>query len=113
MGIGLVAGVFGGLFGIGGAIIIVPILVILFKFSQHFAQGTTLAAMIPPIGILAAWRYYQQGQVNLTAAAGIALGFVIGGYFGAGWAAQIDEPTLKRAFGVLLTLVGLRMIFIR
>ena len=78
--IGLVSGVCGGLFGIGGAIIIVPILVILLKFPQHFAQGTTLAAMIPPIGILAAWRYYQQGQINIMAAIGIAIGFFIGGY---------------------------------
>jgi uncharacterized membrane protein YfcA len=111
--IGLVSGICGGLFGIGGAMVIIPILVLLLKFPQHLAQGTTLAAMIPPIGILAAWRYYQQGQVNLGAACGIAVGFLVGGYFGGGWAQSIDEHTLKRVFGILLTIVGLRMAFFR
>lgn len=108
--IGGIAGICGGLFGIGGAMVIIPILVLGLKFPQHLAQGTTLAAMIPPIGILAAWRYYQQGQINITAAVGIAIGFLIGGYFGGGWAQSIDEATLKRVFGSLLILVGLRMV---
>lgn len=111
--VGIVSGICGGLFGIGGALIIIPILVLLFKFPQHLAQGTTLAAMIPPIGILAAWRYYQEGQVNITAAVGIAIGFLVGGYFGGGWAQTIDGHILKRVFGILLTIVGLRLAIFR
>lgn len=108
--IGGIAGICGGLFGIGGAMVIIPILVLGLKFPQHLAQGTTLAAMIPPIGILAAWRYYQQGQINIAAAVGIAIGFLVGGYFGGGWAQSIDATVLKRLFGALLVLVGLRML---
>lgn len=111
--VGSVAGIFGGLFGIGGAMVLIPILALVFKFPQHLAQGTTLAAMIPPIGLLAAWRYYQQGQINFWAAAGIAIGFFVGGYFGGGWAQLLNGPLLKRIFGILLTLVGLRMVFFK
>jgi uncharacterized membrane protein YfcA len=111
--IGGIAGICGGLFGIGGAMVIIPILVLGLKFPQHLAQGTTLAAMIPPIGLFAAWRYYQQGQINIIAAVGIAIGFLIGGYFGGGWAQSIDGATLKRAFGSLLILLGLRMVFFK
>lgn len=111
--IGIISGICGGLFGIGGALIIIPILVLLLKFPQHLAQGTTLAAMIPPIGLLAAWKYYQQGQVNVWAAVGIAIGFFVGGYFGGTWAQSVDGPTLKRVFGVLLTIVGLRLALFR
>ncbi len=111
--VGIFSGICGGLFGIGGAMVIIPILVLLLKFPQHLAQGTTLAAMIPPIGILAAWRYYQEGQVNIWAACGIAIGFLVGGYFGGGWAQSIDAHILKRVFGVLLTIVGLRLAFFK
>jgi uncharacterized membrane protein YfcA len=108
--IGLVAGVLSGLLGIGGGVIIVPALVFIFGYSQHLAQGTTLALMIPPIGILAAWTYYKQGEVNLTAAAFICLGFVIGGLFGAKFASAIPDLILRRLFGVLFFAVSVRMI---
>ncbi|MBF0385462.1 MAG: TSUP family transporter, partial [Candidatus Omnitrophica bacterium] len=78
--LGLVAGIFGGLFGIGGAIIIIPALVYLFGLTQHAAQGTTLAIMVFPVGFLAALRYYQSGNVNLSIAVFICLGFFFGGY---------------------------------
>jgi uncharacterized protein len=65
--LGLAAGIFSGLIGIGGGIIIIPALVFLFGFSQHQAQGTTLALLVPPIGLLAAWMYYTQGYVNMQA----------------------------------------------
>ncbi|MDD5574766.1 MAG: sulfite exporter TauE/SafE family protein, partial [Candidatus Omnitrophica bacterium] len=81
--LGVITGVFGGLLGIGGATVVVPALIFLFGFSQHEAQGTILAAMIPPIGLLAAIRYYQAGHVKIGAAAFIALGFLVGGYLGA------------------------------
>jgi hypothetical protein len=81
--LGLAAGVLSGMIGIGGGTIIVPALVLLFGFSQHAAQGTTLALLVPPIGILAAWTYYRQGYVDLTVAGLICLGFFIGGFLGA------------------------------
>ncbi|MEM7592613.1 MAG: TSUP family transporter, partial [Cyanobacteria bacterium P01_A01_bin.83] len=62
--LGLFAGILSGLIGIGGGVMIVPSLVFLFGFSQQEAQGTTLGLLVPPIGILAAWTYYQQGYVN-------------------------------------------------
>jgi uncharacterized membrane protein YfcA len=107
--IGLVAGVLSGLLGIGGGILIVPALVFIFGYSQHMAQGTTLALMVPPIGILAAWMYYKQGDVNLTAAAFICLGFFIGGFFGARFASAIPELFLRRLFGLLFFVVSVRM----
>jgi uncharacterized membrane protein YfcA len=81
--LGLVAGVMSGLIGIGGGIVIVPVLVFLFGFSQHLAQGTTLAMMVPPIGILAAWMYFKEGYVDLSVAAVLCVGFFFGGWFGA------------------------------
>ena len=109
--LGLITGVFGGFLGIGGATIVVPALVLLFGFTQHQAQGTILAAMVPPIGLLAAFRYYQAGNVKIGAAILIALGFFIGGYFGAKIAEFIPDVVLKRIFGVFLLLVAAEMIF--
>jgi uncharacterized membrane protein YfcA len=111
--LGLVAGVFGGFFGIGGGAILVPALVFILGFSQHQAQGTTLAAMVPPIGLLAAWRYLQAGNVKLSAALFICLGFFFGGLLGAHFAQYIPAPALKKIFGVFLLSVSLRMIFLR
>lgn len=108
---GLAAGVLSGLIGIGGGIIIIPVLVFLFKFSQLQAQGTTLALMVPPIGILAALTYYRQGYVNLPAAALICLGFVGGGLFGAKIAVGLSNVILQRLFGIFLFLISLKMIF--
>jgi len=111
--LGLVAGVFSGLLGIAGGIIIIPSLVFLFGFSQQQAQGTTLALMVPPIGILAAWTYYQKGYVDLKAAGFICLGVFVGGLFGARAATNIPAAALQKVFGVLMLLVGVKMIFNR
>src|SRR3990167_7151418 len=81
--LGIVSGTLSGLIGIGGGIIIIPALVFLFGLSQHEAQGTTLALMVPPIGLLAALQYYQQGHVNLKIAAFVCIGFFLGGWLGA------------------------------
>ncbi|MCP4649499.1 MAG: sulfite exporter TauE/SafE family protein [PVC group bacterium] len=108
--IGLVAGICGGFFGIGGATVIVPALVLFLGFSQHQAQGTTLAAMIPPIGLLAALRYYQQGNVKISAALFIALGFFIGAYFGAQLVEKVPDILLKRLFGCFLLIIAVRLI---
>ena len=109
--LGLVTGIMSGLFGIGGAIVIIPSLVLFFGLSQHMAQGTTLALMVPPIGLLAAWTYYKQGYVDFKISGLICLGFFIGGLFGARLAAHISESTLRKAFGFLLLLASLKMIF--
>lgn len=111
MVVGLAAGILSGLFGIGGGILIIPVLVYFFGMTQHLAQGTTLALMIPPIGIFAAWAYYKEGNVNILAAALICLGFVFGGWFGAKFANMIPELMLRRSFGVLLAVVAAKMIF--
>jgi len=109
--LGLIAGTFSGLIGIGGAIIIIPSLVFLFGLSQHIAQGTTLALMVPPIGLLAAWTYYKAGFVDLKIAGFICLGFFVGGLVGAKFATEINDQVLRRIFGVVLLLVSLKMIF--
>lgn len=111
--LGLAAGGISGLIGIGGGVIIVPALVFIFKMSQHQAQGTTLALMVPPIGLLAAWMYYKHGYVNLKAAAFVALGFFIGGFFGARIATFLPNLILRRIFGIALLLIALRMIFFK
>jgi uncharacterized protein len=106
---GIGAGVFGGLFGLGGGIILVPILALFFGFSQHHAQGTTLATLVLPIGILAAYKYYHMGHVNIKVAALLAVGFFIGGYFGAKFAHQIPGPMLKKMFSIVLIVVAVKM----
>jgi uncharacterized membrane protein YfcA len=111
--LGVVAGIFSGLIGIGGGIIIVPALVLLFGLSQHTAQGTTLALMVPPIGLLAALAYYKQGFVDLKIAAFVCLGFFVGGLLGAKFALGIPETILKKIFGVVLLAVSIRMIFFK
>ena len=109
--LGLVAGVFSGLIGVGGGIIIVPALILLFGMSQHQAQGTTLALLVPPIGLLAAWTYYKQGYVDLRIATFICIGFFLGGFLGAKLATGLSSPVLEKVFGIALLLISLRMIF--
>ncbi|MEW6555972.1 MAG: TSUP family transporter [Elusimicrobiota bacterium] len=106
---GLVAGIFGGLFGLGGGSVLIPLLVYLFKMTQHQAQGTTLAAMIPPIGLLAALKYYQAGHINIRIAVLIAVGFFIGGFLGGTFAQPINDTVLKKIFGLFFAVIGLQM----
>ena len=79
--------------------------------SQHHAQGTTLALLIPPIGILAAWTYYKAGYVDLRVAALVAVGFFAGSFLGARLATHISDEVLEKIFGVALLLIALKMIF--
>ena len=109
--IGLVAGTLSGLLGIGGGIIIVPALIYIFGMNQHLAQGTTLALMVPPIGLLAAWTYYKEGYVDLKIAALICLGFFIGGLIGASLSLEISETILKRSFGIVFLTIAVKMTF--
>ncbi len=109
--IGLMAGVFGGMFGVGGAIIMIPALVYFLGVDQHTAQGTSVAIMLPPIGLFAAYNYYKAGEVNIWYAVIIAIAFMAGGFFGSKIALALPENLLKRLFGVLLLLLALKMIF--
>ncbi|MBU2598893.1 MAG: sulfite exporter TauE/SafE family protein [Actinobacteria bacterium] len=109
--IGLLSGTISGLIGIGGGVIIVPSLIYLFKLSQQQAQGTTLALLVPPIGLLAAWTYYKHGFVNLNMAIFICLGFFIGGLIGAKIAIGLSSEILRKLFGFALFLISLHMIF--
>ncbi len=109
--LGLVAGALSGLVGIGGGIVIIPALIYFFGFTQHQAQGTTLALMVPPIGLLAAWTYYAQGHVDLKIAGFICLGFLVGGYFGGKLAVTIPAALMQKVFGGFLLLISLKMLF--
>src|ERR1700732_2870433 len=110
---GLAVGVLSGIVGIGGGIMIVPVLVYFLHMSQHRAQGTSLAALLAPVGALAFWEYYKAGNVNLKAGLLIATGFLIGGYFGGLWAQHLSEMVLRRAFGTLLVMIGIRLLLSR
>ena len=111
--LGLAAGVLAGLAGIGGGIIIVPLLVFAFGFTQHTAQGTSLAVLIPPVGLLAMMKYYKAGDVNLKAAALIAAGLILGSIFGAKFALGLPQAALKKIFGAVLFLASLRYLLMK
>lgn len=109
--IGITAGILSGIFGIGGGIIIVPALIFICGFSQLKAQGTSLAILLPPVGILAFLEYYKRGQVNLQAGLLICIFLVAGSVIGSKIANSLPEPILRKGFGVLLMLVSLKMLF--
>ncbi|QZZ19022.1 sulfite exporter TauE/SafE family protein [Leptothermofonsia sichuanensis E412] len=111
--IGLTAGVAGGMFGIGGGAIMVPAMVLLMGMDQKFATGTSIAAQILPIGLLAALVYYRSGNLNFKHALVIALGLVIGNFFGALFANQpfITSETMKKLYGIFLFAIGFRYLF--
>lgn len=108
--LGIAAGICGGMFGIGGGTILIPALVYLFGLTQHQAQGTTLAIMIPPIGLLAAWSYWQAGNVKLSIAGFICIGFFVGGLLGANLIRNVPDLMLKKLFGFYLLFIAARMI---
>ena len=110
---GLLAGVFSGFLGLGGGLILIPILTYGFGLTQHQAQGTSLAVMIPPITLLAAMRYYYSGNVKLGIAVFIAAGSIVGGLVGAHVVQRVPEPLLRKSFGVIMLFVALRMVFFK
>ena len=99
-----------GLVGIGGGVIIVPALVMLFGFSQKVAQGTTLALLVPPIGLAAAYTYYRHGNVNLHAASFIIIGFVVGSLLGAKYVAHLSNAAVVRIFAAFLLVLAIKML---
>ena len=108
---GLLAGFIGGVLGVGGGIIMIPALVFVLGLSQHEAQGTSLAAMLAPIGIFAAVNYYKHGYINIKFALILAFVFFFGSYFGSLVAVNLPEKLLKQVFGVLMVLAGIKMFF--
>ncbi len=108
--VGLAAGVLSGLFGIGGGVIIVPVLIVFLGFTAQQAAGTSLGALLLPVGLFGAIQYWQAGQVNLLHAALLALGLLFGAFLGARLGLALPSEVLQRAFGVLLVLFGLRML---
>jgi uncharacterized protein len=113
--IGLVAGIAGGMFGIGGGAIIVPAMVLLLGIDQKFATGTSIAAQILPIGILGAVVYYRNNNVSIKYGLLIAAGLIAGNFLGALFANQpfISSETMKKLYGVFLLLIGLRYLIWR
>ena len=109
--IGLLAGILSGLVGVGGGILMIPLLIMFLGLTQHQAQGTALFAMLPPIGILAAMNYYKAGFVKWEYAAVIALTFVVGGYFGSKLSISLSEQTVRRVFGVIMLIGAIKLIF--
>ncbi len=108
---GVIAGVASGFLGIGGGMILIPVFGLIFGLSQHQAQGTTLALMVPPIGLLAALKYYFEGHVDLKIATFVCLGFFFGGYVGAVLVQHLPDALLRRIFGFVMLFVSLRLIF--
>ncbi len=108
--IGIFAGVLSGLLGIGGGTVIIPALVYILGYSQHKAQGTSLVALLLPVGLLGVIKYYRAGDVNLKMGLVIALGLFIGAYFGASFAERIPDLLLKRIFGAFFLILAIRML---
>ena len=109
--IGIAAGMLSGVAGVGGGVIIIPALIFLLGMTQFEAQGTSLAMMIPPIGIMAAFNYYKDGYINWKYAAILAVFFFIGGYFGSKIALSIPQNIVKKSFAIFIILVGVKMLF--
>lgn len=109
--IGVFAGMMSGFIGIGGGVIMVPALVYIMGLTQHEAQGTSLILMLPPIGILAVMNYYKAGELNIGYGIIIAIGFVLGGYFGSKLALKMSPAKVKLIFGVLMLYISFKMIY--
>jgi uncharacterized membrane protein YfcA len=109
--LGVVVGVFSGVVGIGGGVLFVPALIWLLGMNQHKAQGTSLGALLAPVGLFAFWEYYRKGNADLRVALLLAGGFLVGGYFGALGAQSIPDLWLRRGFAVSMVAIGVKMWF--
>ncbi|MCX6180570.1 MAG: sulfite exporter TauE/SafE family protein [Bacteroidetes bacterium] len=109
--IGLVAGLFSGMIGIGGGIIIVPCLVYFLGLNQQMAQGTSLAMMLLPVGILGVMNYYNKGAIDIKYALLLALPFAVGAFFGSKFILNIEEGTVKKIFAGVMMVVAVKMMF--
>jgi uncharacterized membrane protein YfcA len=109
MAIGLIAGVASGFVGIGGGMIIVPALVFGLGMSQHMAQGTSLAMMIPPIGSFGCYQLLQSGAVNLYFAAALAITFVFGAWLGSKWSLKMNPAAVRAIFALFMMYAAIRL----
>jgi uncharacterized membrane protein YfcA len=109
--IGIFGGVAAGLFGIGGGVVIVPALIYWAGFSQHMATGTSLAVLLPPIGLAAAFVYYRHGYVDVRAAIILAVTMFLGAWLGANFANRLEGPQLRLIFGIFICGLGLHLIY--
>lgn len=108
--IGLAAGIFGGMVGLGGGVIMIPALIYLMGMTQLEAQGTSLAVMLPPVGLFAVMNYYKSGHLNFKYAMLIAVAFLIGGYFGSKIALNIPVTVVRKVFAIAMIAMALRML---
>ena len=111
--VGTLAGVFAGMFGIGGGLIIVPALALLYGMKQHAAVGTSLGALLLPVGALSAWVYWRNGNVNVKYSVLLAAGLLVGAFVGAKLVEPVSDVTLRRMFGAFLLIVSVRMLWAR
>ncbi len=111
--LGLVTGVLAGILGIAGGVFLIPALVMLFGFTQKMAQGTTIAVLLPPIGIGAAYFYYRSGNINIKAAVILAIGILIGGFVGAFMANKLPNEIIQKVFAVFMIGVGIKLLFVK
>ena|ERR1051326_3890321 len=111
LSVGLLAGILSGMIGVGGGIIIVPALVFFMKMDQLQAQGTSLAVLLLPVGILAVMNYYKGGYIDMRAAMLISITFVLGGFIGSRVSIGLEQDTVKKIFGAAMILISLKMIF--
>ncbi len=109
--IGLVTGLLSGVMGVGGGVVMIPLMILLLGFNQHQAQGTSLTVLAVPVTFLAAYNYYGEGYVNWKYAALIAVFFVVGGFLGSKLAVNLDQKTLKRIFGGILLIIAVKMLW--
>jgi uncharacterized membrane protein YfcA len=111
LALGIAVGSVSGLIGLGGGVFLIPALTYFYGMSQKRAQGTSIATLLLPVGILAFWSYYRQGHADLKLALLIAVGFMIGGWFGGQYAQQLSDTALRRGFAVLLVLIAIKLAF--
>ena len=109
--IGILAGILSGFVGVGGGLIIVPALIYFLQYNQLQAQGTSLAVLLLPVGIMAVMHYFKAGHIQIPAALCIGLGFVFGAYFGSKIALTISMHQVKFFFGCLMLIMSIKMIF--
>ncbi|MCE9501019.1 MAG: sulfite exporter TauE/SafE family protein [Leptospira sp.] len=109
--IGLFAGALGGLLGIGGAMVLIPAMVFFLGLNQHEAIGTSLAVMLPPIGLFAAYNYYKAGYVNIKFAMILAIAFMMGSFFTSKIAINIPENIVRKIFSIIFLLISVKMFF--
>jgi uncharacterized membrane protein YfcA len=109
--VGILAGIISGFVGVGGGIIMVPAMVWLLGYSQHQAQGTSLAVIMFPVVFLAVRNYYRAGMIDPKVVLVIALAFVVGGYFGSKWSLALPMATVQKVFGLLMLVASFKLIF--